>query len=119
MAKWTAAQYLAQALDRVQKGWVKGNLIARNDKGDPNYCILGALGVTAGTRMAWNQYPEGLRATAQEIALVVKEQYPDEDFRWLNGASIHRFNDAWGTTKEEVERVMEKALIRLTERVDD
>lgn len=91
-----------EALDLLRRdGWCKGK--GFDEKG--RHCIVGA-----GISVHYSA------EDALALHAVAREQYPDR-IGWTTLASAAAFNDHAETTFEDVERVMEKAALRLDEAV--
>lgn len=80
-------QQLQAARDLVHNGWVKGASEITNPAGGKCYCLSGALAAANAPQVAWNK---------------VKEVIP--------GGGIVTFNDAPETTKEDVLKVLDRAI---------
>lgn len=78
---------LQVARDLIHNGWVKGALEITNPAGGKCYCLSGALAAANAPQAAWNK---------------VKEVIP--------GGQIVSFNDAPATTKDDVLKVLDRAI---------
>jgi len=95
-----------------RRGWHKGWYT----NGDGKVCMLGARQVAEGNGFGYLLDRDRDWYTA--VGEVIAEQFPERAVRKSEGlTSVAMFNDHPATTFEDVEAVLEKAEIRLSEQV--
>lgn len=108
-----AANEIRQQLQRIRTSeWVK-----HQPQADGQACA--AVWGSPFLRLSTNGGYLSTRAL-DVVATVVREQYPDRCWRYsVPLCVVTDFNDHPDTTQEEVERVLEKAALRLDEQVGE
>ena len=111
---------LRRALDRFRSGdirWIKGGM----GDGHNGRCLLGGVFGINWDLVQDMRFPEE-DEHMWPLYEVLREQYPNKvrkaDDRLAVPGCIAQFNDRWLMTQDEVERILEKAAVRLEERVE-
>lgn len=105
--KQTVSQILQEARRKIaEEGWVKGIEYLPNADGRRNYCTIGAI------KHTMNYQVRGYTAAIAALAGALPPR-PGQD-RLQHSTRLVAFNDAPGTTREDVLALFDAALTEVT-----
>lgn len=102
------SELVAQARDELFKGWAKGTL-----SDGQNVCAVGALRRATMANLQ-NGAPAVFKEAREALNLKAGEMSADVGMPFATGA-VESFNDFYGTKKEDVLNLFDKATISLEE----